>query len=180
MGATKNLGEGKWQFIDARQRKWVLEKRKFGAGWDAETTDDKSLHAHGDNRLQLTQKLIDQFGVYKATKDKKERTPRKPNNVFITATGHVLGTLWDNSDGAYGSRPIYGKTLEDITKQAEKGIEDKSLDGGMGFQSLKGAFLTLKIETTKIINGKKFVNTEREGLFVGDLSIKEKEFLLTL
>lgn len=107
----------------------------------------------------------------------KENTTDK---ISFTAKGLVLGTLWDNSDGAYTSKILRAETKKQILELAEAGIKDKSLDSGMGFQRLKGAYLAITKITTKVIDGKEFTNKETEWEFVGNLTEDEENFLETV
>jgi hypothetical protein len=97
--------------------------------------------------------------------------------VRFIATGFVLGYLWLGDKGAYGARSLSADTREEIISQAEKGIEDGSLDGGMGFQSLLGALLHITTITTVTIDGKEFENRETEAEIIGELSDKDEDFL---
>lgn len=93
------------------------------------------------------------------------------------STGVVLGNLWGGGKGSYPARQLTSETLEDLIKQANKGL-DGSLDGGMGFESLIGAVLFVTKTTTIMVNEKPFSNKEYlSPVFVGSLTDEEKEFL---
>ena len=56
-------------------------------------------------------------------------------------------------------------------------LEDGSLDGGMGFESLIGARLQIKKFEYVIINKRTFENVTHSEVFIGKLTRKEKQFL---
>ena len=93
------------------------------------------------------------------------------------ATGLVYGNYWGGDGGSYPSNPLKGETKESIIKQATKGIEDGSLDAGMGFESLVGALICIETIETIEINGKDFSHREYKTVFVGDLTESEQDFL---
>lgn len=93
------------------------------------------------------------------------------------ARGLVLGRYWGGGVGAYESQKINGETREEVLKKAEEMLKDGSLDGGMGFESLKGAILEIE-EIEKIeLKGKDFFSRDFEVVFIGDLTDDEKIFL---
>ena len=94
------------------------------------------------------------------------------------STGLVFGNLWGGWKGSYPARKLHAETLEDLIKQANKGL-DGSLDSGMGFESLIGAMLFVTKKTVIMVNEKPFSNQEYlEPVFVGDLTDEQKEFLI--
>ena len=102
------------------------------------------------------------------------------DKVTFTAKGYVLGNCWGGGIAGYTSRTITGTSLKDIKEQAIDGL-DGSLDSGMGFESLIGAKLHIRVDTTKVIGGKNYVNTEyKRPLFVGKMTRKERMFLLNI
>lgn len=92
-------------------------------------------------------------------------------------TGVVYGNLWGGGEGAYPSRPLQGDNLAELTKKAKKMLKDGSLDGGMGYESLNGAYLNIETKTIKTIDGDEFINKKYDDMFIGKLSDKVKDFL---
>ena len=95
-------------------------------------------------------------------------------------TGFVYGNLWGGSKGAYPSTTLSGNNINKLLKKANEMLKDKSLDSGMGYESLIGALLTIKTTTTILVKGKEFKNDEYEDKVkvVGKLSNEEIEFLV--
>lgn len=91
--------------------------------------------------------------------------------------GVVLGTLWDFQTGAYPARKLTGKSEKEIIEQAEKMLDNNSLDDGMGFQSLKAATLEIEKITFVEIDGKLFENHESNVVTLGELTEQEDNFL---
>jgi len=98
--------------------------------------------------------------------------------VKYTSTGLVFGNLWGGGKGAYEARKLSANTKEALLKEAEKGVEDNSLDAGMGYESLIGAILNVTKITTVYRKGKEFTNKETDVELVGDLSEKDQDFLI--
>ena len=94
------------------------------------------------------------------------------------ASGLVYGNYWGGGKGAYRATEIAGKSKADILKQAKKMLDNGSLDGGMGYESLIGAVLTLKSTETIDVKGKIFTHDEYEEVFIGELDEKEQDFLM--
>jgi len=91
-------------------------------------------------------------------------------NVYH-AKGIVIGMLWGGQIGFYKSRKLAGNTRKEIEKAIEEGLNDGSLDGGMGFEYLTGAIMTITRTTTITISGKKFSNyRSEEKVYGGDIS----------
>ena len=95
--------------------------------------------------------------------------------TFESKNGVVLGNLWGGGTGAYPTSFLYARSLEELRKKATKGL-DGSLDSGMGFESLIGAVMDVKITDEKVINGKKFYHDEYTMIEVGDLTEEQREF----
>ena len=94
------------------------------------------------------------------------------------AKGLVLGKVWGGGFGSYTSREVIGKTKAELLAKAKVDLKSGALDSGMGFEFLKGAVLDIEeIETIKY-KGKEFKRSEYITEFIGDLSRKEKDFLL--
>ena len=97
--------------------------------------------------------------------------------VKYVAKGLVYGLLWGGGEGTYPSRTIVSSSMSDLTEKIMKGIDDGSLDSGMGYQRLIGAIMQIKTETTVVTDGKDFVNKSYTTEFFGDLSENQQEFL---
>jgi len=93
------------------------------------------------------------------------------------AEGVVLGHLWGGGEGSYKATSITANTQEELLAKANEMLENGSLDGGMGFESLLGAFLI--ITTTKFImyKGEDYSREEQETELLGDLDEKQQDFL---
>lgn len=87
--------------------------------------------------------------------------------VSYKATGIVTGYLWGNDTHKYSypARELFGETFEDIISQIKMCLKDKSLDSGMGFQSLEEAQMQIHTFTTLTIEGKKYINKSTEYLY---------------
>lgn len=97
--------------------------------------------------------------------------------IHYYSTGLVHGHYWGGGKGAYSARKLNAPTKEELLQKANEGL-DGSLDGGMGYESLIGALLTIRKEVTIEIDGKTFVNNEYEDEFIGNLSESDQDFLL--
>lgn len=95
-----------------------------------------------------------------------------------TATGIVWGNCWGGGKCGYAAHKIIGETLEAVEVEAKKRLENGSLDGGMGFESLYAATLNVKVETIKHIDGKDYIHTSYDKLFLGDTTENEEEYFL--
>jgi len=92
-------------------------------------------------------------------------------------TGQVLGKLWGGGEGYYPSREIKGNNRTDVIREAEEALEDGSLDSGMGFERLVGAFLILEIKTIKTVDGVEYYREDYEDINIGGISPKVREEL---
>lgn len=99
------------------------------------------------------------------------------DSIIFNATGIVYGNYWGGGGGTYGAKPLSASTKEDLLKSANEKLANGSLDSGMGYESLKGALLEITKVTTKVIDGKEFINKENEVEFIGNLTDKEAEFV---
>ena len=90
-----------------------------------------------------------------------------------TAKGTVWGHLWGGGKGGYASEIVTGKTRNEVIKKATSMLNDGSLDSGMGYESLYGAYLTLTIKDHKTIGKKDFIHTDHEDVIIGKLSDEE-------
>jgi len=99
-------------------------------------------------------------------------------NIKWISEGIVFGNYWGGGRGSYAAIKLSANTKEELLEQANKGLDDGSLDAGMGYESLIGALLNITKITTIIIKGKSFVNEESELEFIGDLTEQQQDFLL--
>jgi hypothetical protein len=91
------------------------------------------------------------------------------------AIGFVYGRLWDGNEGGYPSIQLEGfSSIEALIEGANKKLEDRSLDSGMGFLDLKGAILY----PLKTIGS--YYKEPLEPIFIGSLTEREKRFLASL
>lgn len=95
------------------------------------------------------------------------------------ANGTVLGKCWGGGFGGYKSREIRARSKAELLKKAKKDLKSGALDSGMGFEFLKGAYLNIEIIDTIIVKGKEYKRSEYTDEFIGDLTEKEQDFLLT-
>lgn len=89
-------------------------------------------------------------------------------------TGAVLGHLWGSGKGWYKAETLSGNNKTALIKRANKMLNDGSLDSGMGFQSLAGAYLT--IETISIVSkdDKEYQRSDFEEWILGNITEEEK------
>jgi len=100
----------------------------------------------------------------------------KDNIVYKCEYGTVLGDMWGGGQGFYPTSKIEGNTEKEIIKNAEKMLEDGSLDSGFGFEGLNGALIT--ISSQKIIekDGEQFFSEkDYNDIVIGKLSEQEQE-----
>lgn len=98
-------------------------------------------------------------------------------NVKYIAKGLVYGLFWGGGEGTYPARTIVSSSMSDLTEKIMKGIDNGSLDSGMGYQRLIGAIMDITTETTIVIGGEDYVNKSYTTEFFGDLSENQQEFL---
>jgi hypothetical protein len=99
-------------------------------------------------------------------------------SINFRARGQVLGNLWGGGKGYYSSKVIDANTKEELLTMANKMLNDGSLDGGMGFESLIGAILHIDKITEKLIEGKVFVNIETEHEIIGEIDEDDEAVFL--
>lgn len=92
-------------------------------------------------------------------------------------TGFVLGFLYLGDMGGYPSKKIKAETRKELLEKATDMLADKSLDSGMGFDTLKGAMIDIKCIETITIEGKDYENENSEPVFLGELTPEDMEFL---
>ncbi len=96
--------------------------------------------------------------------------------VSYEAKGMVLGHLWGGGIGAYTAEKLYADTKKEIKKEINKGIENGSLDSGMGYIDLIGAAMEITETEIEIFNGKEFRHKECIMEYFGKLTKLQKEF----
>jgi hypothetical protein len=92
----------------------------------------------------------------------------KPNKVtnfqkgdtMFTAKGIVYGKFWGGGRGYYPAKPQYAGTITELRKTISKELSKGSLDAGMGYEQLLGAFMLITKKTTVIVNGKVYENED--------------------
>lgn len=97
--------------------------------------------------------------------------------ITYKATGIVLGNLWGSGIGSYPTCEIRATNRASLIQQIENGIEDGSLDSGMGFESLVGAVMTIDEIDSQKIDGKTFIAHNYENEMFGDLTEEQEDFL---
>lgn len=71
--------------------------------------------------------------------------------VKYRASGYIMGNLWSGGKGIYPAKTVEAENEEELKDIINGMIEDKTLDSGMGFESLVGAGLNItKIEKIKV------------------------------
>lgn len=93
------------------------------------------------------------------------------------ATGIVWGNLWGGGQAGYAAETLFADSLEDLTQAIDAGVKDGSLDSGMGFESLVGAYMTIEVSETRIIDGKAFIHVDETEYISSDLSENVQDFL---
>lgn len=92
------------------------------------------------------------------------------------ASGMVWGNTWGGGKGGYPAKKLSAKTRSDIINQAKRGVDNGSLDSGMGFESLYGAVLFLTKTECVVVKGKEYCNDEYESEVIGNLSEEEIDY----
>ena len=90
----------------------------------------------------------------------------------------IYGNYWGGVKGVYPARSYEGEDLEAIRKLIRSDLKDGSLDGGMGYESLIGAYMTIEMTSTLIYQGREYSNSDWESEFYGELSEEEEDFLM--
>lgn len=97
--------------------------------------------------------------------------------IKFKSKGYVYGQNWGGGSSGYPAVPLVADTKEELLKLAQEKIDDGSLDSGMGYKSLDGALLIVTKVTTKMIDGKAFINEETETEIVGGLDNRTVSYL---
>ena len=98
--------------------------------------------------------------------------------ITYRATGIVLGNCWGGGVCGYAANEIRATNRASLVQQIENGIEDGSLDSGMGYESLIGAVMVIETIDSREIDSKTFIAKEYETEMFGDLTEKQQDFLL--
>jgi hypothetical protein len=100
------------------------------------------------------------------------------NTVKFKGTGFVLGNYWGNRcTSAWATISFEADTKEALLEQAKVALNNGSIDSGMGFESLIGAVLSIKQETSIDIEGDEYVNEKLSLDFIGEMTNEQIEFL---
>jgi len=98
-----------------------------------------------------------------------------------SATGVVYGNCWGGGKCRYAATELSGfSSLRALKTEAKEMLKTGALDSGMGYESLIGALLYIRKETTITFKKKVFYNVEIFPWFVGKLSVEEGDFLAGL
>ena len=90
------------------------------------------------------------------------------------SSGYVLGYLWGGGLGFYPAREFEAQTKTALIKMNDEALNEGSLDSGMGFQSLKGAFLIIEEIETIIKDGKEYKGSDWSKKILGELTVQER------
>lgn len=93
------------------------------------------------------------------------------------ARGLVLGNYWGGGTGSYPSVKLENDDKDKLLEEANKKLEDGSLDSGMGYESLIGALLNIEEIDTKVIDGKEYTRSEFSIESIGILTQEQFDFL---
>ncbi len=101
------------------------------------------------------------------------------SNKKYSSTGYVWGHYWGGGQGGYKAAPLFDfDSEEDLIKRAEEMLKEGSLDGGMGYEALTGALLTIKELDIIYVNGKDYTHEEEKIVIIGKLSKDSQDILL--
>ena len=93
------------------------------------------------------------------------------------ASGWVLGNCWGGGKVWYQSNKYQSKTLKGIEKEIQKGIENGSIDSGMGFESILGAIIDItEIEKIDTGDGEPFKRENSMYNTFGEIEDKAQEY----
>jgi len=94
------------------------------------------------------------------------------------ATGLVYGKYWGGGEGSFKAENYEAKTKKTLDKMINKGVDNGSIDSGMGYQEVLGVLMDVETIETIEKNGKEYQRSEWEQEFYGDLSEKQQDFLM--
>jgi len=63
------------------------------------------------------------------------------------AEGYCWGKYWGGGEGGYEATQYEAKTMQELEEMINSGIKDGSIDGGMGFEQMLGARMSLRSVT---------------------------------
>jgi len=93
------------------------------------------------------------------------------------ANGLVYGKYWGGGEGSYQAESYQSKTKKGLDKLINKGVNDGSIDSGMGYQEILGAFMIVEKIITIKKDGEEYKRSEHNGEFYGNLAEKQQDFL---
>jgi len=98
-------------------------------------------------------------------------------NIY-KSSGLVYGNYWGGGQGAYSAKKFESNISKaHLINKNEMALNDRSLDSGMGYESLIAAVLNIETISIIEIDGKEFRNSEKEMVFIGDLNEVQQDFL---
>lgn len=108
-------------------------------------------------------------------------TQTQPGTHYFTATGKVLGTLFNGVEAGYPAKKITATSLAELKDKIVQGIKDGTLDKGAGFSSLSGAMLFISEITEHEKENGQVVTTETRSLETfGELTPADQDFLFSI
>jgi len=97
--------------------------------------------------------------------------------IKFKGIGFVLGNYWGEESGAYPTIYFEADTREALLAEAKVALDNGSIVSGMGFESLIGAVLSIKQETSIEIDDDEYVNEKLYLEFIGEMTNEQIEFL---
>lgn len=89
-------------------------------------------------------------------------------STTYSAKGYVYGKMWGGGTGYYESKSFMNyKSLKPLFKDINKAFKNGSLDGGMGFETLIGAYMNIETKDTK----GDWVRVKNQEMIVGKIDI---------
>ena len=98
--------------------------------------------------------------------------------IQYKADGLCYGSYWGSGEGAYQAKKYHADTIEKLEKDIQQGINNGSIDGGMGYEKVIGAYMAIETIKIKNIKGVEFKNSTINYELYGDLTEDQQEFLL--
>ena len=96
------------------------------------------------------------------------------------AKGLVYGKYWGGGEGSYQATNYTAKTKKTLDKMINKGVANGTIDSGMGYEEVLGAFMSIEEITTIKKDGKDYNHSEFDSEFYGNLSEKQEDFLIEI
>ena len=81
----------------------------------------------------------------------------------------VVGNCWGGGQVAYKGQRVEGDTRDEVLRKTEDMFKDGSLDSGMGFESLIGAWVEIEEIETVTIDAKTFTRSEWTNEIIGEI-----------